>query len=158
MCHLAVSISNSPGLSYLMPNLIAAVPCPVTGPWGLPCSATCWHHVLCSPVKRRKKMRFLTRSFFRQSISPELFLQSFPRRGFSTVPLISFQERGWSSFPDIANRQNVIRGFILKSVNHFSNCSCGGKKKTGKGCLSWTEFQSGRSSCSKEPWEAPHAL
>lgn len=102
-------------------------------------------------------MRFLTRSFFRQSISPEFFLQSFARCSFSTVPFISFQERGWSFFPYITNRENVICSFILKFVNHFSNCSCG-EKKGGEGYLNWTEFQTRRTSCRKEPWKTPHAL
>ena len=102
-------------------------------------------------------MRFLTRSFFRLSISPKFFLQGFARCSFSTVPFISFQERGWSFFSYITNRENVICSFILKFVNHFSNCSCG-KKRGGKGCLNWAEFQTRRMSCRKEPWKTPHAL
>lgn len=40
--------------------------------------------------EKEKEMRFLTRFFFRQNISPEFLLQGFPRRSFSTIPFISF--------------------------------------------------------------------
>lgn len=106
--------------------------------------------------EKGKEMRFLTRSLFRQSISPEFFLQGFARCSFSTVPFISFQERGWNFFPYITNRENVICSFILKFVNHFSNCSWG--RKGEKAFLNGTEFQTTRVRCRKEPWKTPHTL